>query len=249
MQVPAGERKETPGRGRDPFLLLEEGNYILKTLTEPDERNQAYRLRHRIFCERLGWTPKKTTEMETDDYDAYAVPFGVFDERRRLNAYIRLIAPTDPFMLDREFSFLVGDWKRLRKDPGAGEISRLCLAREGRTAVVSGPWGVQPLSLFLFKGLYVWCLESGIRRLYAVTEHKTCRLFGARGIPVGPIGEPRLMPDGVVAIAVIVDWDKLGTSELSRSRQLLGWFNQGLLSRSEWRPRRPEPGTTHRASA
>jgi acyl homoserine lactone synthase len=228
MRAPMGVPEAATGGCTGSFLLLEEGGYILKTLTDPDERDQAYRLRHRIFCERLGWVPKKAAEMETDDYDAYAIPFGVFDGQRCLNAYIRLIAPEDPFMLDREFSFLVGGWKSLRKDRGAGEISRLCLAREGRTAVVSSRWGVQPLSLFLFKGLYAWCLERGIRRLYAVTEHKAYRLFRARGIPVDPIGEPRLMPDGVVAIAVIVDWDKLGTADLSRSRLLLEWFNQGL---------------------
>lgn len=59
MRAPA----ENPGASTVPckesFPFLQEGDYVLKTLTDPEERVQAYRLRHRVFCEKLNWVSKK----------------------------------------------------------------------------------------------------------------------------------------------------------------------------------------------
>ncbi|HEB76261.1 MAG TPA: N-acyl-L-homoserine lactone synthetase, partial [Nitrospirae bacterium] len=47
----------------------------------------------------MKWVPGREDLLETDDYDEYAVSFGVFDRESRLAAYLRLIMPQRPFML------------------------------------------------------------------------------------------------------------------------------------------------------
>jgi len=214
-----------------------------------DERVQAYHLRHRIFCRELKWVPGREDLLETDDYDEYAVSFGVFDRESRLAAYLRLIMPQRPFMLEKEFLPLVGPGHRIRREDDRAEISRLCVAPEARRSRVVSSSGAYGVSMFLFKGVYHWCVDNGIRHLYAVTEEKVYRLFCAKGFPYRLIGEPTRMADGVTAMAVIMDWREFETLNASRRPRMLRWFTQRRSSpaRSQWQ--RHESSSRHRVFA
>src|SRR5512143_1307424 len=207
-------------------VSFDEADYNVRTITTEEDLVKSYRLRHEVFCHELGWVPAQPDGMEIDDYDTRAVGFGVFDAGDELEAYLRLVLPGDPFMIEKEFLSMVDPGHRIRREKDTAEISRLCIAREARRHMVSGDFGYHSISVVLLKGIYQWCKRNGVRFLYAVTEQKIYRLACAKGFPFKLIGEPRHMPDGVVAVAMLLDWEEFLTSNRESRPKLLEWFNR-----------------------
>jgi acyl homoserine lactone synthase len=203
----------------------EEG-YRIKMLTSNEELAKSFRLRHEIFAEELRWVEHKSDGMEIDTYDNQTVPFGVFDPYENLCSYMRLILTDQTFMMERDFGFLVSEEHAIRKSSDTAEISRLCVAPFARNTVVSGNFGIHSTSLLLLKGIFQWCRISGIRFLYAVTEEKVWRLYRVKGFPFKPIGEAYTMPDGIKAVALLMDWEEFIAQNKSKRPQLVEWFNQ-----------------------
>jgi acyl homoserine lactone synthase len=209
-------------------IEITENDYTVRNLTGPGDLHKAYELRHLIFAEELGWVPKSVAGLEIDDYDDNAVSFGVFDKKGGLSAYMRLIMSGKPFMMEKEFSFLVSPEHSLRKGMDTAEVSRLCVAPGARNDTISGNFGLHSTSIFLLKGVYQWCLKNRVDYLYAVTEEKIYRLYRAKGFPFKLIGEPRQMPDGVVAAALIMDWREFEEINRQRRPRMYGWFRQSM---------------------
>jgi len=207
-------------------ISISEGKMVLRTFTKKREMEKAFRLRHRIFSEELGWVPPTGNAQERDDYDNGAIFFGVFDGNNRLKAFLRLIRAENTFMLEGEFPYLLGGDVALRKERDAAEISRLCVAPEARSKRISGNFGVHHVSMLLYKGVYLWCLRSGIRYLYLVVDRKIYRLLCAKGFPCATLGEPKVMGDGVVAVAAVLDWRDFEVSCLRRRPEMLRWFTR-----------------------
>lgn len=212
------------GGGPDASELIREGGLVVKTLDQAHEKILAYQLRYRVFCQELGWVPPRESKLEIDEYDNHAVPFGVFDDMGRLLAYMRLIKPEVPYMLEKEFMCMVAPDHQIRKEPDTVEISRVCLAPEARTDQIAGNFGVTSLSLLLYKGVYQWCLANSIRYLYLVMEKKVFRLIRARGFNCELVGQPVVMPDGVEAVAAILDWRKFEALNGRKRPKMLAWF-------------------------
>ena len=72
-------------------LAFYEGNFLVKTLSTDDEREQAYRLRHKVFAERLKWVKESPDELEIDAYDRLATNLGLFTESGKLCGISRLL--------------------------------------------------------------------------------------------------------------------------------------------------------------
>jgi len=51
----------------------------------------------------MSWVPQRGNAREMDGYDNRAIFLGVFDEKDRLSAFLRLIMPRTAFMLEKEF--------------------------------------------------------------------------------------------------------------------------------------------------
>ena len=200
--------------------------YIAKQMTDPVEKIRAYRLRNSVFCQELGWVPERADQLEIDAYDEHAVFMGVSDAHRDLMAFCRVVMPGHTFMLQREFSDLIGENHRVRKEGDTAEISRLCLAKHARTVKSSSNFGVSSISMLLYRAVYQLCLNQKIRYLYLVVEEKVFRMLRAKGFPCKVIGEPKVMPDGVIALAAIIDLREFEqSSRISRPR-MYSWFRQ-----------------------
>jgi N-acyl amino acid synthase of PEP-CTERM/exosortase system len=212
-------------------LFIREQDFIVKDLTTDSEKIQAYCLRHRIFCQELGWMPQRENGQERDGYDYKAVFLGVYDRRRRLLAFLRLIMPQTTFMLEREFSRLVGPEHKIRKEDDTVEVSRLCVAPEARNCKFSGHFDSQgisseSISMLLYKGAYRWCVRKDIRYLYFVVEQKIYKLLHLKGFPCKIIGRPKTMPDGEIAMAAIMDWREFEILNEIKRPKALEWFTQ-----------------------
>lgn len=224
------------GGDRDSIIRpvdIEEGGYSVRMITDASDLRQAFQLRHRVFCEELKWVPETDDRNEIDEYDINAIHFGVFDKDDILRAYLRLIHTNKPFMLKDIFGSLIGPDHELKRDTNTAEVSRLCVALEARKDGVSGNFGSHNISMFLYKGVYHWCLENDVRYLYLVVEDKIFKLLNARGILCALIGQPQPMPDGLNAVAGIIDWRDVEERNSLLRPKMLGWFYE-ISPRNPW---------------
>ncbi len=116
-----------------------------------------------MFCEELGWVPPLESGLEVDQYDDKAVSFGVFNRHNTLMAYIRLISSKNTYMIEKDFSILVDPTHSIRKSRDTAETSRVCVASGFRNQTFTINSEIFDISMLLFKGVYLWCLENGIR--------------------------------------------------------------------------------------
>ncbi len=230
-------------------VLIREGGFSVRNILTPDEMVQAWHLRHRIFSQELKWVPVSDDALERDAYDEGAVFFGVFDEDNRLRAFLRLILPERPFMIEREFLSLVSPGHGIRKEDDTVEVSRLCVAPEARSETISGNFGVHAISLLLYKGIYQWCRANWIRHLYLVVEQRVFRMLRAKGFPCEAVGEPQVMPDGVVAVAAVMDWKRFEALSAMKRPALLEWFSLAQSAPSRGQRRLRESGSRCSVSA
>ena len=152
-------------------------------------------------------------------------------------------------MLEKAFLSLVGPWHRIRKEDDTVEVSRLCVAPEMRESKISGNFGIHSISMLLYKGIYHWCIQSNIRYLYLVVELKIYRLLRAKGFPCKFIGEPRLMPDKVMAVAAMMDWREFTIFNAAKRPKMLRWFTQYQSTHTRRLQQRPVPCLPHQAFA
>ena len=206
-------------------IVISEGGLTARNILDAHEIIQAYQLRHRIFCETLGWRPEAGNGLEIDNYDIEAIFFGVFDEKNKLLAFLRIITPEKPFMLENEFIDLVGPDHKIRKESDTVEISRFCVAPEIKTCL---SFNVKPYHIYilLYKSVYHWCIKNNIRYTYLVIGRPLFRLLQMQGFPCKALGKPKRMPDGFVTVAAIME--KMGFEEFFASKQpkMLKWFTR-----------------------
>jgi N-acyl-L-homoserine lactone synthetase len=201
-----------------------EQNFEVKNLTNLTERESAYRLRHKIFVDELKWVKPQSEGLEIDFYDDEGmVPLGVFDRLGRLIAHLRITLPQRTFMMEKEFAALIET--PIRKTNSTVEISRVCTEAEARAMKILTPHGYTHVSMLLYKGLYCWCCKNFISKMCMVIEKKLFRLLRMSGFPCQVMGKTIIMPDGVSAVAVKIDWRVFESINEKSKPQLLAWFN------------------------
>ena len=132
------QERKNPESTENYSIFIREGGLVIKNLITEEEKIQAYHLRHRIFAQELRWVPQSENTLETDSYDDYAIPFGVFDGDSGMLAHIRLIPAGYPFMIERDFNLLVSLEHIIRHEFDTGETSRICVAPEARPGWFQG---------------------------------------------------------------------------------------------------------------
>src|SRR5262249_24861987 len=130
-----------------------------------DEMDQAYRLRHKVFVEEMGWKHlSKPDGREIDQFDTkYAVNM-LYIEGREVLGYQRLLPSTRPHLL----SDVIPQLCEVERPVGAhiGEVSRHCVAPGYRT----GGRFANPVANALGTGLVEWGLECGITKFIIEIE-------------------------------------------------------------------------------
>ena len=223
-----------------------ETEFSAKNIVYADEIEQAYRLRHEVFSGELAWVPISSDGREVDAYDVHAEHFGVF-RNHRIASYLRLVMPDYRFMLEKEFSCLVSPDHEIRRASDTCEVSRLCVSQNERGTKVDTTIGHIGVSMFLYRSVYQWCIRYGVRHLYLVVEHRVYRLLSMLGFPCSLVGEPTRMPDGVVAVAAVMDWRKFEEVNGRKRPALMSWFNQSRSFRGGLPLQPLEPGSQPRA--
>lgn len=207
-------------------LIFQEGNFLIKTLSQREELDASFRLRHEVFCDELDWVPSTPNRREKDGYDKFAQSLGVFDEKQELVANVRLIRAPRPFMIEKEFSCLVPKDREIGKTMDTAEVTRLCVKRETRRAGLNA----FNVSQLLYKGVYQWSLSNEVRFLVMVVEKKYYRLLRLNGFPVKAVDGFLPMGAGVKAGIITLDWRSFEQENAHKNPELIDWISTKSIS-------------------
>jgi N-acyl-L-homoserine lactone synthetase len=186
-----------------PVGIVEE-SYVVKWQLTPTERRQVHALRADVFCRELEWVGAPSDRLERDGLDPYATQLAVVFGSEIVGT-VRLAAYDAPWMLDGVFRGLLPE-EGIRRGADCVEASRLAVAHRWRRARLENGAAVSDL---LYKATYAFCRLRGVRRVYMVTSDVVLRLMRRSGLPVTALAAPTQMPDGVRAVALVLDWDRL----------------------------------------
>lgn len=146
----------------------------------PELMAQAWRLRHRVFRERLGWEVPCVDLLEIDPLDRLAVHLAATD-RGRVVAYLRMLPTTGPYLLERSFAHLMPDG--VPRSTEVWEVSRFAADPEHPDHLV--------MARALVRAGMTQGALLGASRLIALTEPPFERFLRQCGVPVrrdlGPV--------------------------------------------------------------
>jgi len=214
-----------------------ESGYWIRSMESDEDRMQAYRLRHTVFCDTIKWVPPHPSGLEMDRYDSFATSLGIFGEDGELAGMVRFLPPDHPFMLETDFSALVGEDHTIRKQANTVELSRLTLSRRhllsGRTAPLCP-------STLLYRGIYQWSVANGVRFLYLVVEQRFLRALLMAGFPCEIIGQIKPLPPArVTSVAAILDWEAFRSQDRVDRADFVKWVTTRPSTSRTWQqPRR-----------
>jgi acyl-homoserine lactone synthase len=178
-----------------------------------DEMEQAYRLRHQVFVEEMGWTDlAKPDGREIDQFDDKHTVHMLYIERGQVLGYQRMLPSTRPHLLSHVMPELC------EGEPPAGphvwECTRHCVSRghreKGRVA--------SPIANAILSGMVEWGLESGVLKVIVEIEPSALLRFVQLHFRPMPLGLPRKIGGhNIIAVTLSFDW-----RTLERLRELRG---------------------------
>lgn len=181
--------------------FLEDG-FSVRTISSAEELQQAYRLRHEVYCDTLRWVKPSLNGLEKDRYDDCSLSLAAYGDKGHLLGLARILTGDHPFMIENEFRSLLPADFEIRKERDTAEITRLTtlqpfanLHREGRHA-----------SKLIYKGIYQWSKAHGVRYLYFVVMPKFLRSLKFIGFPCTAIGPVGTLDGRTECVAVLLDW-------------------------------------------
>ncbi len=145
----------------------------------PDLMALAWRLRHQVFCEDLGWQIPSLNGIEMDEFDLDAVHCAVI-RRGVVVGCLRALSTLGPYLLERYFAHLLP--APLPKSAEVWEISRFAVMPtvEDRRAV----------GAFLVREGFACGRDQGARTLIAVTEVTFERFLRSCGLEIKRLSKP-----------------------------------------------------------
>lgn len=148
-----------------------------------------FRLRCRVFEERLGWDVEVSAGMEIDEFDAlhpaYLLQRGADGQ---LQGCVRMLPSTGPTMLRDTFPVLL-DGQPAPASPTVWESSRFALDLGRDAAKTAG--GIARATYELFAGMAEFGLSRRLSEIVTVTDARMERILRRAGWPLRRIGGAR----------------------------------------------------------
>ncbi|MBD9452613.1 MULTISPECIES: acyl-homoserine-lactone synthase [unclassified Rhizobium] len=152
---------------------------------------QMYRLRARVFAQRLGWVACKG-ERECDEFDALEPTYILaIDEQSNVVGCARLLPACGPTMLQTLFSCLLGGGDTFRPHASMIESSRFCVDIDHCHGMEGRPLHLATRTMFA--AIAEWSFLNGYNEIVTVTDVRLERLLNRSGWPMRRLGEPRLI--------------------------------------------------------
>jgi N-acyl-L-homoserine lactone synthetase len=200
-------------------LIFQEENYLVKTISSPEETEAALRLRHDIFRDELKWVPPSPDGLDRDKYDDFAESIGIFSPSGEIAGHVRLIPAPLPFMIEKEFASLLPG-SGLDKVPGMTESTRICVRKELRKDTVAG----LSLAHLLYKAIYHWSLKNDSRYLITIIEQRYF-FYLKRFFPFVPLADFKPLGEGVMSGIAVLDWREFEESAAAKRPEFFRWMS------------------------
>ncbi|CAO4176899.1 acyl-homoserine-lactone synthase [Methylorubrum populi] len=175
--------------------------------------DQAFRLRHRVFVEELGWSNlARPDRREIDEFDdEHAIHLLAIDETETVIGYSRLLPTTRPYLLPMVLPQLCEGTPP--SSPQTVEWGRICVAESART---SGR-RLNPTALALMTAIVEWGLPRGITSF--VSEMPTSWILRLLQLHLHavPLGLPHEI-EGEEIVAVEAAFDRRSLRQLQNKR-------------------------------
>jgi acyl homoserine lactone synthase len=181
--------------------------YIVDSLNKEEHRtllDDMYRLRKRVFHDRLGWDVVVRDGMETDLFDdldpAHVVSV---DDAGRVVGCMRLLQTTGPHMLADVFSSILDGEPPIRSSR-IWEATRFCVDTQRLTAR-RGRNSISYVTSEVMIGAFEYAMAAGVTDAVAVIDPVMNRVMRRSGnAPYDYLGTPKDMGK-VVAMAALMD--------------------------------------------
>ena len=156
--------------------------------------NELYRFRKRVFSDRLGWDVESHRGLERDCFDTPDTHWVLIEDDEGLCGCIRLLSCAQDYMLPSIFpTALAGEMAPRSSD--VWELTRLAI--DANRAPRMGN-GVSELTCVIFREVYAFAREQGIRELVAVVSLPVERIFRRLGLPIERLGHRQAVDLGAV---------------------------------------------------
>ncbi|MCJ8521827.1 acyl homoserine lactone synthase [Pseudorhizobium tarimense] len=166
--------------------------------------DDMYRMRARIFRQRLGWQVTVERGLEKDEFDDHNPTYLlVVDPEGEVCAAVRLLPAVGPTMLQVAFPQLLAQ-PPLRVHSAMVESSRFCVDTDRLAKRASGP--ASEVTYHLLAGILEWCLLNGYEELVTATDLRMERILRRVGWPMERLGDPAEI-DTTIAVAGLLNID------------------------------------------
>ena len=153
-----------------------------------DALAEMYRVRFRVFKNRLDWDVPTSGDMERDAYDDFGPIYLLqCNAAGDLTGCVRLLPTTGPTMLRDTFPVLLHG-SPMPCDSSIWETSRFALDQRHVTSVGAG--GVATETYELLVGLLEFGLANSIREIVTVTDARMERILRRANWSLNRLGEP-----------------------------------------------------------
>lgn len=150
-----------------------------------DALQDMYRLRCRVFHQRLEWEVPVTDGLETDQYDRLDPVYLLSRDHGHLQGCVRLLPSTGPNMLSDVFSYLM-DGNPVPNDPSIWESSRFAL--EIPPGSSRSEKGLSEATFELFAGMIEFGLSRALTEIITVTDVRIERILRRAQWPLRRLG-------------------------------------------------------------
>lgn len=198
--------------------------YAAELANDPELLDQMFRLRARVFRDRLRWDVRVENGRESDEYDRMDPLYvmSIDDEGRRLRGAVRILPTTGPHMMRDVFngffdepldivSPLIWECTRFAVDPGPG------------ASVTST--GVNLATCELLLGILDAAAAAGVTQVLGVSETPMLRIYRRCGWMPEIVG--RAEPRGGVSIFAGL-WDVTAEARRSVAARMAGLASAAL---------------------
>lgn len=195
--------------------------FIVDTLNLNDYEviiKDMFRLRKRVFADRLGWDVQVSQGMERDRFDnldpAHVISV---DDEGHVVGCMRLLQTTGPHMLSDVFGSLLDGEPPLRSS-ACWEATRFCIDTERLTSGRARN-SISYVTSEIMIGAFEFAMSAGVKDAVAVIDPVMDRVLRRSGnAPHGYLGSPKPMGK-VTALAALMDCSE---ERVARIREFAG---------------------------
>jgi len=188
------------------------------------EMEQAYRLRHNVFVDEMGWEDlRKPDGREIDQFDDGRALHMLYIENDRVLGYQRMLPSMRPHLLTEVLPHLCeGDFP---VGPHIWEWTRYCVTREHRDRgrILS------PAGNLLLSSIVEWGLASGVGKIIIEMNPLWLLRLVQLNFRVTPLGLPQQIgKDSIIAVTAAFD-----RRTLQKLQEMRGNVAQAIVAQPE----------------